>query len=60
MKYERVEPKLRVIECQELNPRELNAKQVCALAFIVSNKVCIATITTYDLSGVIILTDINL
>ena len=45
---------------QELNPRELNAKQVCTLAFIASDKVHIVTIITSDISGDIILIDINL
>ena len=47
---------------RELNSshQELNAKQVCALAFIASDKICVVTIIASDLSGVIILIDINL
>ena len=40
--------------------REFNAKQVCAHAFIVFDKACIAKIITSDISGVIVLIDINL
>ena len=43
----------------ELSHQELNVKQVCAFAFIVSNKVQIVTIIASDLSGVIILIDIK-
>ena len=35
--------------------RELNAQQVCMLAFIVSNKVCIVTIIASDISSVILI-----
>ena len=44
----------------ELNHQELNAKQACILAFVVSDKVCIVTIIAFDLSDVIILVNINL
>ena len=40
--------------------RELNAKQACMPAFIVSNKACIVTIIASDINGVIILIDISL
>ena len=40
--------------------RELNTKQVCVLAFIVSDKVYIITIITSDISGIIIVININL
>ena len=40
--------------------RELNAKQACMLAFIVSDKVQIVTINVSDVSSVTILMDINL
>ena len=40
--------------------RELNAKQVCTLAFIVYNKVGIVTIIASYVSGVTILININL
>ena len=45
---------------EELNPRELNAKEVCMLPFIVSNKVHIVTINASDISSVVIFIDINL
>ena len=44
----------------ELSYQELNAKQACALACIVSDKVHIATIIASDLSSIIILIDIYL
>ena len=46
-------------DARELNMRELNGKQACKLAFIVSNKVHIVTIITSDISDVIILININ-
>ena len=39
--------------------RELNAKQVCALPFIVYSKVCIVTIIAFDVSGVTIFINIK-
>ena len=44
----------------ELSNEELNAKQACMFAFVVSNKVHIVTIITSDVSSVIILIDISL
>ena len=44
----------------DLSHQELNAKQACPLAFIVSNKVHIVTMIASDLNCVIILININL
>ena len=44
----------------KLSHQELNAKQACTFAFIVSDKVHFVTMTASDLSGVIILIDVNL
>ena len=44
----------------EFNPRELNTKYVCSLAFIVCYKVCIVTIIASEISSVFIIIDINL
>ena len=43
-----------------MNPRKLNAKQACTLAFIAHNKIHIVTVITFDASSVTILINIDL
>ena len=47
--------KLNIDERAKLEARELNAKQVCALAFGVCDKEHTVTITTSDISSVILI-----
>ena len=52
--------KLNIDQRAKLEVREVNTKQACALAFTVSNSVCIVTIIASDISSVIILINVNL